>query len=56
MGWRFHRFGNIFPSPEVVHDDVDLAALAAAVRDLQGRAAALAAGEKEQEQKHVQEE
>ncbi|KAF0296481.1 Retrovirus-related Pol polyprotein from type-1 retrotransposable element R1 4 [Amphibalanus amphitrite] len=39
MGWRLRRYGTIFPNPEDVRDDGEVAALAAAVRDLQSRTA-----------------
>lgn len=39
MGRRLRRYGTIFPTPEVVREDGEVAALAAAVRDLQSRAA-----------------
>ena len=39
MGWRLRRYGTIFLNPEDVRDDGEVAALAAAVRDLQSRTA-----------------
>ncbi|KAF0288555.1 hypothetical protein FJT64_013076 [Amphibalanus amphitrite] len=39
MGWRLRMYGTIFLNPEDVRDDGEVAALAAAVRDLQSRTA-----------------